>query len=189
ETATPPRTIQYFIAALLIVEVPAFELQYFAAAHLLFLIAYATFVAVTVERFLHRRRPPPETFAFVGLGSLAGLIAAVINAVIAWEVISPALDLVGRRLLTEGMALLLVLGVGGFLAPRLLGFAQLPNFQSIAKSSDLKAAKPLQVLRRQRLFACAGILVLGSVIVEYGWNIPALAWVRALVATIVVMVN
>jgi uncharacterized protein involved in response to NO len=189
ETATPPRVIQYFLAALLTVEVAAFELQYFAAAHLLFLVAYVTFVVVTVDRFRHRRRPPPETFAFVGLGILAGLIAAVINAGIAWEVISSALDLVGKRLLTEGMALLLVLGVGGFLAPRLLGFAQLPNFQSIAKSTDLAAAEPWSPVRRQRLFVCAGIVVLGSVIAEYGLNIPVLAWLRALTATVVVIVT
>src|SRR6185436_1786038 len=97
-----------------------FELQYFRAGHLGFAVAHAAVITVAARRFQQRRHPPPETFVLVGIGMLSGMIAAVINAGIAWDVVSPSLDLVGKRLLTEGMLLLLVLGIGGFLGPRLL---------------------------------------------------------------------
>jgi uncharacterized protein involved in response to NO len=129
-TATPGRAVQYFLAVLLALEVIAFELQYFPAGHLLFVAAYLMFIAVTAKRFIKRNHPLPETVPLVGIGILGGLSAALINAGIAWEVVPLGLDLLGRRLLTEGMVLLLVLGVGGFLAPRLMGFAQLPNFSA-----------------------------------------------------------
>ena len=130
-TAAPSRAIQYFLASLLVAQLIAFELQYFVAGHLIFILAHATFIAVVVRCFIKRQHPPPETFVFVGLGLFAGMVGAIINAGIALQIVALELDLMGKRLLTEGMVLLLVLGVGGFLGPRLLGFAQLPNFQNL----------------------------------------------------------
>src|SRR5262245_53606399 len=47
ETRTPPVAIQYIVAALLAGDVVAFELQWFRAGHLLFFLAYISFVVVT----------------------------------------------------------------------------------------------------------------------------------------------
>jgi uncharacterized protein involved in response to NO len=187
-TANPPRAVQHAVASLQVLAAAAFEFQYFFTGHLIFLVAYITFMAVAANRFVNRRHPPPETFVLVGLGLISGLIGSIINAGIAGEIVQPGLDLVGRRLMTEGMVLLLVLGVGGFLAPRLLGFAQLPNFQQIGKASG-PAGPPLSVTRRQSVFGIAGLILVGSIIVEYGFKVPVLAWVRAAVATLVVFVN
>ena len=186
-TRPAPRGVQYFVAALLVAEVVAFELQYFRAGHLIFLAAYLTFVAVISKSFINRRNSPPETFILVGFGIVSGLIAAVINAGIAWEIVPPGLDLVGRRLLTEGMVLLLVLGVGGFLAPRLMGFAQLPNLQNIERIAIQRQTTRLS--QRQPLYAVGGLAVLASIVIEYGFAIPALAWLRAAAATAIVLVN
>ena len=187
-TRPPSRAVQYFLASLLIAQLIVFELQYFAAGHLLFILTHATFVVVVVRCFIRRQHPPPETFVFVGLGLLAGMAGAVINAGIALELISPVLDLLGKRLLTEGMVLLLVLGVGGFLGPRLLGFAQLPNFQNLEKLSGAEKP-PRTVALRQEIYATAGFLLVVSVIVEYGLKLPGLAWLRAGVATLVILMN
>ena len=102
----------------------------------------------------------------VGLGLLAGLVAAIVNAGVALEWITPELDLMGKRLMTEGMVLLLVLGVGGFLGPRLLGFAQLPNLQSIGTVRE-PTRVPTVIRSRQWVYALAGICILISVILEY----------------------
>ena len=187
-TSAPSRPTQYFVASLLVAAVAAFELQYFLAGHLIFVAAHATVVTVAARRFLQRQHPPPETFVLVGFGLLSGMIGAILEAGIAWEWIPPGLDVLGTRLLTEGMVLLLVLGIGGFLGPRLLGFAQLPNFQNLEKlSGKTKPAVALQ--HRQRLYAIAGLLLLLSVVGEYGWDLPALAWLRAGIATALVMGN
>jgi uncharacterized protein involved in response to NO len=187
-TTAPSRAIQYFLALLLVAQLVAFELQYFAAGHLMFIIAHSTFIAVVVRCFIKRRHPPPETFVFVGLGLFAGMIGAIINAGIAMQVVAPALDLLGKRLLTEGMVLLLVLGVGGFLGPRLLGFAQIPNFQNLEKLSG-QVKPPRTVVLRREIYATAGFLLLISVIAEYGLKLPNLAWLRASVATLVILMN
>jgi len=187
-TSTPSRSVQYAVAGLLAVAAVAFELQYFQAGNLIFVAAHAAVIAVAVKRFRQRRHPPPETFVLVGIAMLSGMIGAVINAGIAWELVSPSMDLMGRRLLSEGMILLLVLGVGGFLGPRLLGFAQLPNFQNLEKISG-STKTPAAVRHRQSIYALAGFGVLLSVLVEYGWKVPALAWLRALIASALVLVN
>jgi uncharacterized protein involved in response to NO len=187
-TTAPSRAIQYFLALLLIAQLFAFEFQYFAAGHLLFILAHATFISVVVRCFIKRQHPPPETFVFVGLGLFAGMAGAIINAGISLQLLAPELDLMGKRLLTEGMVLLLVLGVGGFLGPRLLGFAQLPDFQNLEKLSG-KVKPPRVVALRREIYATAGLLLLVSVIAEYGMKLSNLAWLRASIATLVILMN
>jgi hypothetical protein len=83
-------------------------------------------------------------------------------------------------MLTEGMVLLLVLGIGGFLGPRLLGFAQLPQF--------VKVGSPVAPASwKLPLYPAAGLAVLLSLIGEYGFGVPALAFLRAAVATVVIL--
>src|SRR5215471_20476824 len=136
-TGTEPPSLapQYVVALLIAAQAAAFEMRMFSAGHILFVISHCIVIAVAARRFIHRRHPPPETFSLVCLGLFAGLVAAVLNAGISLGLMPANLDLMGRRLMTEGMVLLLVLGVGGFLGPRLLGFAQLPNFQNLEKLS------------------------------------------------------
>lgn len=195
-TQAPRRILQLFLAGLLIAEAVALELYYFRTAHALFLGATAIFGAVLIRRFVSRKHPPPETFTYVGFGVLAGSIAAAINAGSAFGVLEPAWDLLGRRLMSEGMVLLLVLGVGGFLGPRLLGFARLPDLQKIGNISP--GTRPPAINRNMQFSAAAGFALLASVIVQYGWDAfgnesrwpTALAgFTRAVVATIVILVN
>jgi uncharacterized protein involved in response to NO len=184
-TSAPARSIQYVLAAMLGVAAACFEAQLFAFGHLLFMASHVIFIAVLVQRFRHRQSPPPPTFALVGAGILAGLIGAAVNAGIAWEQIGPEWDLVGRRMLTEGMVLLLVLGVGGFLGPRLLGFAQLPNFQGIGNIAS-QSRPPFMVRRGGRIYAVAGVTIVASILLEYGLHFEAMAWLRAAIASILV---
>lgn len=186
-TSTPSRAIQYFVACLLAADAAAFEFQYFRVGHVLFVAIHAIVIAVAARRFIRRQHPPPETFVLVGFGLLSGMAGSVLASGIAWEWIPPRLDLLARRLLTEGMVLLLVLGIGGFLGPRLLGFAQLPNFQNLEKLSG--AAPALTITRRKALYAIAGLLLFLSIVLEYGWNLPALAWLRAGIATSLILLN
>ena len=190
-TNAPGRAVQYTLALILAAELVAFESYYFTTGHLLFFIAHATLIAVIVNCFLRRQHPPPETFILVGLALMAGAVAAVINAASALTWISSGWDLLGKRLLTEGMVLLLVLGIGGFLGPRLMGFAQLPNFQNLEKLSERRAV-PLATRWRGSINALFGILLLVSIFVEYGWN-PALTnllpWIRAVAVTAIIAVN
>ena len=127
-TEPPSRRVQYLLAAIVACCAAAFEFQFFIVGQTTFVVAHSFLLGLIISRFRRRRQDPPDTFPLVGLGLLSGTLAALINAGIAWNVIQPFWDPLGKRLMTEGMVLLLVLGIGGFLGPRLLGFAQLPQF-------------------------------------------------------------
>ena len=178
-TDAPSLRVQYVLAAIIAVSAIAFELQFFAIGHAGFVIAHFTLITLAVRRFKRRQQDPPATFSLVGLGLLSGALGALINAGIAWNVVGPFWDLLGKRLLTEGMVLLLVLGVGGFLGPRLLGFAQLPQFTN--------AGATLAPDNRVLLYKAAGLAVVISLIGEYGLGFLPLAFLRAAVASAVIL--
>ena len=181
----PSRVVQYGLAGTLLAVAICFEAQIFAVGHVLFVVAHLTFIAVVMRCFLRRKFPPPPTFALVGAGILSGLIGAIVNAGIAWGWIDPGWDLVGRRMLTEGMVLLLVLGVGGFLGPRLLGFAQLPDFQTIGQPAE-QSRPPFMVRHGAKVYAICGVLMLASVLLEYSVRLPTMAWFRAAMGTVLI---
>jgi hypothetical protein len=157
----------------------AFEFQFFAIGTTLFIAAHFMLIALAARRFRMRKQEPPETFPLIGLGLIAGALGALINAGIAWNVVAPSLDLLGKRIMTEGMVLLLVLGVGGFLGPRLLGFAALPKFMP-QETMDRDQTNSL-------FYKVAGLAVLLSLIAEYGFGLGAMAFLRAAVVTAVIV--
>jgi uncharacterized protein involved in response to NO len=133
-------------------------------------------LALIGQRFARRTQNPPPTFVQIGLALVAGLAGALITSGVAWEVVGPGWDLLGKRLLTEGMVTLLVLGVGGFLGPRLLGFAALPKHGQPVQGDPIVPA-------------VAGVAVLITLIAEYGWDIAWMAFVRAAVVSAVVVTS
>jgi len=173
-TTPPSRPVQYGLAAMLVVSAAASELRAFAVGTTMFLAAHVTLIVLVTRRFVGRRQRPPSSFVLIGLGLLAGALGALITAGVAWEIAPAAWDLAGKRMLTEGMVLLLVLGVGGFLGPRLLGFAALPS----PGQSHRGSAVP---------WAAAGLTIFISVPAEYGFDLGWMAIVRAAVVTAVVV--
>lgn len=112
-TEAPSRATQISLAVMLVVSAAASEFHAFAAGTTAFLAAHVMLLTLVARRFLHRQQPPPPTFVLIGLGLTAGAAGALINCGIAWEIVPWFWELLGKRLLTEGMVLLLVLGVGG----------------------------------------------------------------------------
>jgi uncharacterized protein involved in response to NO len=185
-TAAPSLRVQYPLAAAVAAASAAFEMEAFAAGHILFLLAHAAVMVLAVRRVRRRRSAPPDSFALVGFGMIAGAAGALVNVAVSLGWLAPAWDLLGRRLLTEGMVLLLVLGVGGFLGPRLLGFAALPEFKGPGAGAS-PAAPALLAGGRVAAYAAAGAAILLSVVLEYGFGVAAMAWVRAALATLLIL--
>jgi uncharacterized protein involved in response to NO len=95
----------------------------------------------------------------------------------------PPRPFAGKRLLTEGLTLLMVLGVGGFLGPRLLGFAKLDLLQ-IGSVPPLK-----QRLTGAPLFVTAGFTILVSIILEHVLRLEWMNYVRVVAATLVLAIT
>ena len=184
-TSAPSRPTQSVLAAALLASSVAFELKAFALGHALFLLVHAAVIALAVQRVRRRRSAPPDSFALVGLGMAAGAAGALVNLAVASEWMGARFDVLGRRLLTEGMVLLLVLGVGGFLGPRLLGFAPLPEPARLAVETVVRRP-PLFAGRRAALYAASGLVLALSVVFEYGFGVAAMAPVRAAVASLLI---
>src|SRR5215831_12184714 len=126
-TEPPAMITQIALASVLTISVVASELRAFALGSIAFVVAHAILLTLVARRFARRKQNPPATFVLIGLGLLAGAAGALLMSGVALDLISASWDLLGKRLLTEGMVMLLVLGVGGFLGPRLLGFAPAPT--------------------------------------------------------------
>lgn len=186
-TQPPSRKTQYVLASMLSVAAIAFEFQAFSLGHAAFAAVHLTVITLAARRFIHREQNPPATFSLVGFGLISGALGAVINAVVAWNLIDPSWDPLGKRLLTEGMVLLLVLGVGGFLGPRLLGFSDLPRLITPAVLSGQRARPTLLISRAMLMYAASGLILLFSLIAEYGFGFASMAFVRAAVVTAVVL--
>lgn len=173
-TEAPSRPTQYLLAAVLAVSAVASELRAFELGTLAFVIAHLMLMTLLAVRFACRRQNPPPSFVQVGLALVAGLAGAALTAAVVWELIPPSFDLLGKRLLTEGMVMLLVLGVGGFLGPRLLGFEAPP-------------AHGTPVAGDPTMPAIAGVVILASLVAEYSFDLGWAAYLRAAAVSYVVV--
>jgi uncharacterized protein involved in response to NO len=173
-TEPPSRTTQYWVAGILFVSVSATEVRTFEVGTAAFVVAHLMVLTLLARRFVRRKRNPPPRFVLVGLSLLAGSVGALLAAAVAGALIPAGWDLLGKRLMTEGMVMLLVLGVGGFLGPRLLGFAALPSHGTPVEPVSLRNLR-FSVMKS----SLAGLAVLGSLVAEYGFDIGWMAYVRA----------
>jgi uncharacterized protein involved in response to NO len=141
-----------------------------------FFILLATFVAVLGRRFARRTELPPPNFVLVGLGLLTGLAGAGIIASAGALADYPRLYTFGALALTQGLVLLPVLGVGGFLFPR---FLSVPFGAELA---EMRKPTPLWK-RRAALAAAAGVGILVSFAVESAGFLRVSGAVRFAAAT------
>jgi uncharacterized protein involved in response to NO len=181
-TDSPSRRIQWMLAGVIALSAIASEFQFFALGDSAFLVAHFIVIALAMARFARRQQEPPETFSLVGIGMIAGALGALLNAGVSLNVIDPFWYVLGKRLLTEGMVLLLMLGVGGFLGPRLLGFAALPKFVATGTAATAGAATS-KIL----FYKVAGLAILLSLIAEYGFAVAGMSFVRAAAASAAIL--
>ena len=174
-TEAPSRAAQYVLAIILLASASAFEFQAFAAGHAALLAAHLSLMTMLARCFIRRQQTPPSTFALVGTGLVSGAIAAALNTAIAFDLIAPSWDPLAKRLPTEGMFLMFVLGVGGFLGPRLLGFAELPKVTNLGSAASASPG-----------YALAALALLFSLIAEYGFGYEKAVFLRAAITTAVI---
>lgn len=149
-----------------------------AAALTAFLLTLAWLAVAVARRVVRATQPPPEEFQFVGLGLLLGLAGGVMQlgaALGRWAEPAPRL---GLHLVSLGMVLALVLGVGSLLVPVFAGIRDPLVIPGVAGAHDRHGRRPLYA-------ALAAVLAL-SFVVEGAGHARLGDTLRAVVATIFV---
>jgi uncharacterized protein involved in response to NO len=107
-------------------------------AQLLHLLLILNFVIFVFIRFPQRKSNPPVNFIFIAVAFLVDLFGTLIKMGSLSQVLSPKTLRIGNLLQYQGFPLLLILGVGGFLLPKLFS-----NFQVDPKSLLFKSSKSI----------------------------------------------
>jgi uncharacterized protein involved in response to NO len=116
------------------------------AAHLAFAATIVLLAAALVRRMAAARHLPPEEFVFVALGLLLGLAGAgLLVAQDGFGVRAPAWRL-GERLVSLGLTLSLVLGVGGLLVPAFTGMRDPLVIPGLAGPHQRAGRRPLYLV-------------------------------------------
>jgi len=149
------------------------------AAHAAFAVGAGSLLVAGGRRAWRNPAPPPEEFQFVGLGLVFGVAGGALLAAASAGWIFEPVPRLGIHLVSLGMILSLVLGLGGLLVPT---FTMMPGPLVIPW-----VAAPGQRRPRRLLYApLAAALVAAFVLEALGQGVAA-AWVRAGVATVLLL--
>lgn len=89
-----------------------------------FLLGLLVLLIATGRRLMRRQADPPEEFLFVVLGLAFGYVGGLILLLSSLGVGAEPVPGFGRRLISLGMVLTLVIGIGGMLVPGFLGIRE-----------------------------------------------------------------
>lgn len=143
--------------------------------HAAFFLNMTGIVVFAVRRFRKRNSQPPDEFVFVFFGILMGWIASALRMIGSFGEL-PELELAVRRLIPEGMMVMLILGIGGKLAPMFFGFPTSPPIQSLGTSP--KFLNPAKI---RYMFLATGLIL--AVLIEHFVSPKAGLYLRAIIAT------
>lgn len=118
---------EFFFALLCLIAGPVFLFSgMWLAGYASFLFLIAAIVLFALRRFPRRVNTPPREFVFVLFGLLHGFAGAEMQMLYWAGIAGPYWCQLGLLMIYQGMFLCLVMGIGGFLAPRLMGHEGLP---------------------------------------------------------------
>ena len=145
------------------------------AAQVAALLALGVTAGALARRIPLRTASPPEEFIFVAVGILMGLAGIALLAASAagraWE---PSPNF-GVRLVSLGMVLSLVLGLGTLLVPPFAGIPRGLELPGLAAAHERRGRRPLYVLLAAMLVA--------AMVADARWQFGLGAWLRALAGT------
>jgi uncharacterized protein involved in response to NO len=147
-----------------------------AAAQAAYLGTFAVLAIVVLRRFPRRRGDPPEEFLLVALGLAFGLVGGGLRlAVEAGWIVDPA-PRFALRLISRGMVLALVLGIGGLLVP---------TFSAMREPLVIPGiARPGQRAPRRALYVPIAAAFVAAAVCEGTGHPVAASWLRAIAGTV-----
>jgi uncharacterized protein involved in response to NO len=147
-------------------------------AEALYLATLILVLVMGATRF-HRDQPPPEEFLFVGVGLCLGLVGGGLQLLSAARLVTEPTLLFGLHVISYGMVLSIVLGVGGLLVP---------TFTSMRDPLVIPGlARPHQRGPRRVLYAFIVTLLIAALVLEARSQPEAAVRLRAFAATIALL--
>ncbi|HLG18444.1 MAG TPA: NnrS family protein [Bdellovibrionota bacterium] len=151
---------------------------YFPIGRAAYLINMISLAIYAIRRFRKRKSDPPPEFVFVGAALLIGLFAATLRVAGLFGFMESGAEVFGRRLMSEGMMLMLVLGIGGKLAPMFFGFDATSPLIS-------KMGEGVRFTRKHLAYLGIALVLLFSFVAEYAVSEKIGLWLRAIAATLI----
>lgn len=179
-SAAPATSAEFaLLAGCLIAQPFLLSMGWWMAAELCFIALLVAVAVFAARRFATRRSEvgPPTEFIWIPIGILHGVVGTLLMMLAQGGWLAPWGLAVGRPMAQQGFLLSVVLGVGGFMAPRLMGRGGLTV-------SGLDAAQARRVRRRRiGLHVLAGALVWASYWLEGSGRGSAAYLLRATIVT------
>ena len=144
------------------------------AAHAAFLAGLLTLAGGLLQRFRRRGNDPPEEFVFIALGLALGVVGGAIRLAAATGLLVEPAPRFGLRLVSLGMILALVLGVGSILVPTFVGIRDPLAIPRVSGAHERS--------RRRLFYAALGVAFIAAFVLEAAGAARAGAVVRAAVA-------
>lgn len=136
-------------------------------------------VAVMGARRLRRAEPPPEEFLLVAVGLALGLAGGLVSLGVAAGLFPEPSPRFGLHMISLGMVLSLVLGVGGLLVP---------TFSSMKEPLVIPGlARPHERTPRRALYSMIAVLLIAALLLEAVGRPRAGASIRALAGAVVLL--
>jgi len=142
-------------------------------------VATLALVASMAARRFRREEPPPEEFLLAGFGLAMGLAGGLTSLAVAAGWPGEPAPRFGLHLISLGMVLTVVLGVGSLLVPTFSAMKNplvIPGF-----------AKPHERRPRRILYASLGMLLVTALALEALGHPAAAAWLRTGVGSLVLL--
>ncbi len=101
--------------------------QEWIMAQILYLIWLVLLVVFVMRRVVHRKSTggnPPVELIWIPVAILHAFIGVIILLLAQWQIIPGGMSKIGRPMMEQGFLISIVLGIGGFLIPRILGIYQ-----------------------------------------------------------------
>lgn len=170
-----------FAIAAVLAQVIALSIGAWTAAMSAQLAIFAFIAGFAGRRFSKARAPvaPPVEFVWLPLGVLIGTSGCVLTILGILGFAPPWLQTSGLVMTQQGFLIAIVLGVGGFLAPRLMGHAA----AIVARPGQSAAAVAAVKRRRVAIHAGAAVALAASFLIEGAGALRPAYALRAAVVT------
>ncbi len=148
------------------------------AAEALYLVTLLLLIAMGLRRF-RSAQAPPEEFLFVAVGLLLGVAGGVLQGAAAAGIVQEPSARFGLHVISFGMVLSIVLGMGGLLVP---------TFTSMRDPLVIPGlARPHERAPRRILYATLACLIVAALGLEAAGHPVAAAWVRAAAGSVALL--